>query len=209
MNPQRLSLRWLGPIVAAAALALGFSVVGPAPAAASCDGPVPSFREHATSAARIVIGDVIAVDDRAPWGDDLGRSSRFTLRVHFVLRGRAPSVMHLRDRAFLPCPDHIIVARKDDRIALALGATGFSPKITFDTVAWIRGIPPAFAGIERITVAQAFALVGLAPPETAMASQPIEPVVPLESAAVLLVGLAGWAIAWRRRFPARSSAGGR
>ena len=199
-----LPIRWLGPIVAATLLAAGLAVAGATPAFAACDGPVLSFHDYATSAARSVIGDVIAVDPGAPWTDEQGRSSRFTLRVRYVLRGQADAVLTLRDLAFQPCTDHIIIARKGDRIALALGASGFSPKTTFDTVAWIRGTPPDFAGIERITVAEALALVGLTPGDTSTASPPTEPIAPLGDVAFLLAGLAGWVVAWRWRFSTRS-----
>ncbi len=106
--------------------------------------------------------------------------------------------MTLRDLAFLPCPDHIIMARQGDRIALALGATVGSNPTTFDTVAWIRGTPPDFAGIERITVAEAFSLVGKTPPDTATAAPPPGSTLPIGGMAVLLAGLMGGVIAWRR-----------
>jgi hypothetical protein len=49
--------------------------------------------------------------------------------------------MELRDLAFLPCADHVLVVHRGDRIALALGASGFRPRITFDMAAWIKGTP--------------------------------------------------------------------
>jgi hypothetical protein len=204
MNVSRVWTQRLVTLAAATTLALGLAALGATPVAADCDGPVPSFRAYAGSADRIVIGDVIAVDPTAPWTDDQGRSSRFTLRVRYVLRGHADAVMTLRDLAFLPCADHIIIAREGDRIALALGATGFEPKITFDTVAWIRGTPPNFFdSIERITVAEVFSLVGKTAPDTSTTALPDEP-SPIGGIAVLLAGFVGGVIGWRRGVPTRS-----
>lgn len=191
--------------MAAATLALGFAAVGAPPVVADCDGSVPSFRVHAASADRIVIGDVISVDPTSPWTDDRGRSSRFTLQVRYVVRGPADAVMTLRDRAFLPCADHVILAGTGDRIALALGATGFEPPIRFDTVAWIGGTATDFAGIERMTVAEVFLLVGQTPPETATAAPSTDGTPPpIGFVAAVLAGLVGGAIAWRR-VPSRIS----
>lgn len=203
MNISGVWTQRLVTLTAATTLALGLAAVGATPVVADCDGPVPSFRDYAGSADRIVIGDVTAVDPTAPWTDDQGRSSRFTLRVRYVLRGQADAVMTLRDLAFLPCADHIIIAREGDRIALALGATGF--EMTFDTVAWIRGTPPDFFdSIERITVAEVFSLVGTTAPDTAIAVLPDEPSSPIGGIAVLLAGFVGGVIGWRRGVTNRS-----
>lgn len=192
-------IRRLTQSAAGIALALVVATAAAGPALADCDGPVPSFRDHAAEAKRIVIGDVIDVDRGAPWTDDQGRSSRFTLRVRYVIRGPAERVMSLRDRAFLPCSDHIIIARKGDRVALALDAKGFQPPITFDTVAWIRGTPPEFAGIEQTTVREAFRLVGRELPETSTAPTPVNRQPSPGVLAALLAAAVTGTILWRLR----------
>jgi hypothetical protein len=188
------------PLLLALTLAPILAAMAAGPVAADCDGFVPPFREHATAARRIVIGDVIAVDPSAPWRDDQGRSSRFTLRVRYVLRGQADSVISLRDLPFLPCADHVIEARKGDRIALALNASGFTPRITFNTAAWIKGTPPD-GGYERISVRDTFVLLDMKPPDTSIAAAGIEDPFPLAGLTVLLAGVATAVIVLLRRPP--------
>jgi len=194
-HPLRRS-RAVTPLAAAAVLALGVALVGAPGVSADCDGPVPSFREHATSADRVVIGDVIAVDGTSRWRDDNGGASRFTLRVRYVLRGPFERTMELRDLAYLPCADHILIARKGDRIAIALGASAFTPRIDFDTAAWIRGTPYPFS--ERITVAGAFSLFGLHPPDTSTVPFPADGGQAWSGFAVLMAGLVVGALVYRR-----------
>ncbi len=151
-------------MAAGIAFAAGLAAIDVAPVAADCDGPVPSFREHARQATRVVIGKVVAVDLAAPWTDSDGRSSRFTLEVQHVLRGPREPSLTLRDLEYLGCADHIITARPGDQIALALDAIGFSPPMRFNTVAWVDG-QPFGEGVERITVREAYLLLGVPLPE--------------------------------------------
>ncbi|MFI5101329.1 MAG: hypothetical protein ACHQE5_12585, partial [Actinomycetes bacterium] len=75
-------------------------------------------------ARRIVIGDVVAIASgglKSPGTD--GRSSRFTLRVRYVLRGTAPRVMEIRDVIVGDCTGDALVARMGNRVALALDGT--------------------------------------------------------------------------------------
>jgi len=138
------------------------------PVYASCDGPIPPFREFAATSPRILIGRVTAVDSTAPWRDDQGRSSRFTLDVEYVVRGESSISIDVRDAAFLPCADHIIIARVGDRIALAFDVPGLMGDETVSTIpAWISGTPMPWGGAETITVREVFSLVGKAvPPAT-------------------------------------------
>jgi hypothetical protein len=161
--------RRLASVVGGTAVAILAAVATPSMVLADCDGSVLPFREFAPTAERIVIGEVVAVDPGAPWVDAEGRSSRFTLRVEHVLRGPAADVLPLRDLAFLQCADHIILARKGDRIALAERASNPLLDFKFDTVAWIKGTPWR-DDVERISVAEAFSLIGLPLPETSTGS---------------------------------------
>ena len=168
---------------------------------------MPSFREHATSAGHVVIGDVVAVDPSSPWRDEQGGSSRFTLRVDHAIRGQFERTMRLRDLAYLPCSDHIVVVRKGDRIALAIGASGFAPRIDFSTAAWIEGTPLPFG--ERTTVPEVFTLFGLRPPDTstvtATPEQPLGRALPIS----VLAGCFAAVVAYRRtRLPGRDRAHG-
>ena len=138
----------------------------PTSALAECDGSMISFRENATLARRVVIGRVTSVDATAPWRDENGASSRFTLRVHHAIRGPFENSMTLRDLAYLNCSDHILQVRKGDRIALALGIPERGGRI--NTAAWIDGTPFPFG--ERISVRETFALFDLTPPDTATVS---------------------------------------
>ncbi len=166
---------------------------------ADCDGPVPSFREHAAKAERVVIGDVVDVDLTANWTDDEGRSSHFVMNVKYVLRGAPEPTMIFQDLEFLPCADHIVIARKGDRIALAMGITAFDPPFTFSTVAWVEGTPPDFVGIERTTVRDAFLLLALDPPADEVALQPVDEPVPVGAIAVVVIAIGvALALLWRR-----------
>lgn len=142
------------------------------PAAAECDGPVPSFREALSTAERVVIGDVITTHGAglAEGGPD-GLSSRFTLRVLYAPIGRAPAVMEIHDLPTQPCAT-VVAARIGDRIAIALGAVDFTPPVQVNSVAWIRGTPLNFPGVEVTSTFEIFSLLGLSPPDTAGASNP-------------------------------------
>jgi hypothetical protein len=165
MTHGPLAVRRFAPWTVAVILALSGLVLGPRPVSADCDGPVPPFREYATDASRVVIGDVTAVDLNSPWQDGEGGSSRFTLRVRHVIRGSADALMTFRDVPYLPCSDHIFVVHEGDRIALALGITGTAiPGETINTAAWIRGTP--WGDSEQISIAGVFDLFGLAMPDT-------------------------------------------
>ena len=79
----------------------------------------------------------------------------------------------IEDELAGPCSSYI-VAMPGDRIALALGLTN---RLLFDdkswgAVAWIRGTAIDYPGIERITVADAFRLLGLQPPDTSTITTP-------------------------------------
>jgi hypothetical protein len=170
---------------------------------ASCDGPVPSFRQFAATSPRILMGQVTAVDHTAPWRDDQGRSSRFTLQIAYVVRGESSRVIDFRDAAFLGCADHIIIARLGDQIALAFDVPGLLGDETVSTIpAWISGTPMRWGGAETITVREVFSLVGkTVPPATSTEptqstpnSAPMWPPIGF-LAACLTVGL----LAWRRR----------
>jgi hypothetical protein len=186
------------PLGAAALLAVGVIASTAGPVAAECDGPPPSFRDYAPHAARVVIGDVAAVDPTKRTDDD-GRSSWFSFRVRYVLRGEAPSLMTIRGLSFLECADHLIWARPGDRLALATGITAFNPPMTFSTAAWIKGMPP-LADFERMTTREVFEVLGLAPPDTSTGSStPPEDSLPWPAlGGALLAGVGAVAISRRR-----------
>jgi hypothetical protein len=165
-----------------------------APVAASCDGPVPSFRAVVATARRVIVGDVVGVAPSAlSAGRTDGRSARFTLRVRNVLRGEAPAVIEIRDLPTQPCAS-VVLARTADRIALAFDALDFEPPIHVNTAAWIRGTP--FSGFETITLAQVLSLVS--PPATAtLAREPKDDESPLAAILIALVGMAAFLVAWR------------
>jgi len=180
-------------------LALAVTVSGPEPASAECDGPVPSFRAVAPTAERVVIGDVVAVRPRAQ--DGSGGSSRFTLRVRFVLRGEAPKVMEINDLSTQPCAADVI-ARVGDRIALAFDGIEYTPPTRVNTVAWIRGTPPSFVGVETISLARTFQILGLSVPETSTLPGPAE-AAPHVLPWIVFVGLVSGLVGYRRFRPRR------
>jgi MYXO-CTERM domain-containing protein len=160
--------KWMALGAFAVFAAAGLTAATARPVSASCDGPIPSFREFAAAASRIVIGRVTAVDSTAPWRDDEGRSSRFTLRIDYVVRGESPATMEVRDAAFLGCADHIVIARVGDEIALAFDVPGLLGEGSLSTIpAWVKGTPMEWGGAETITVREVFSLVGkTVPPAT-------------------------------------------
>ena len=200
-------------IAALPALVVAWLIAGAAPVGAECDGPIPSFRAVAATAKRVVIGEVVAVhpSELTAEGAD-GRSSRFTLRVTDVPRGRAPKTMEIDDLPTQPCAS-IVVARVGDRLAIAFDAIDFEPPVRVNTAAWIRGVPPGtefdlLTAFESTTRAEVYALLGIEPPDTSIG--PVtdkapggSPWWPLVVAAVA-GGIAGWlggSPRWRRRGP--------
>jgi len=183
----------------ATAIAVGALAVSPLQAAADCDGPVPSFRDALATAKRVVIGDVIAVRDggvvEAAAND--GWSSRITLRVRYTPVGKAEPTMEVSDLPTQPCAG-VVQARKGDRIALAFDATDFSPPIEVNTVAWIRGTPWDYFGVETITVAEAFRLLDLTPPDTATLPEQPTQELPVGLFVALATGALAGGLAWRR-----------
>jgi hypothetical protein len=180
----------------AAAIGLTVFATSGTPADAECDGPAPSFLPALATAKRIVIGDVIEVQAGGllePQAD--GRSSRFTLRVRYVLRGDAPARMDIRDLVMQPCAGTVI-ARTGDRIAIAFDAVDFTPPIRVNAVAWIRGTPPE--GNETITQTAIFEHLGLTAPNTAIAP-PDAParLWPMGIFVLVLAGMLGFVLGWR------------
>jgi hypothetical protein len=177
-----------------AAFALGLVLARPAPVAAECDGPVPSFRRFAASAETIVVGDVVAANPSGTYTDDHGRSSWFTIRVREGIKGDAPGVLRFRDLPFLPCSDHIVRVAAGDRIALALDATTFSePPTVVNIPAWIHGEKPPWSGAQRVTRRGVWALVGMEPPATDTGAAPSTP-ARSELPLLLLAALIGAAL---------------
>lgn len=190
--------RHLIGLLVASAIVLTVGGTGAATTLAECDGPVPSFRKALGNAQQIVIGDVIAVRRGGllePQAD--GRSSRFTLRVRHVLRGEAPKLMDIRDLVTQPCAGSI-VARPGDRIAIAFDAIAFTPPMVVNSAAWIRGEPWGDS-YERITETEIFERLGLDAPDTALATpDPPAHAPPLGLLPLLVSGLVGLILAWRR-----------
>jgi hypothetical protein len=84
-----------------------------------------------------------------------------------------------------------------DRIALAFDATDFTPPIQVNTVAWIRGTPPDFVGVETITVAEVFRLLGLTPPDTSTIAERPAREHPIGLLLALAMGALAGSFAWR------------
>jgi hypothetical protein len=204
---RRSATRALGRLIALGAFTMfavaALTAATTRPVIASCDGPIPSFRQFAATSPRILIGRVTAVDSTAQWRDDEGRSSRFTLDVEYVVRGESSIVIDVRDAAFLPCADHIIIARVGDRIALAFDVPGLMGDETVSTIpAWISGTPMPWGGAETITVREVFSLVGKAvPPATSTeAARPARESAPTwPPLGVLAACLTAVWLEWRRR----------
>lgn len=190
-------------VLLATAIAFGALAVGPLQVAAECDGPVPSFRDALATAKRVVIGDVIAVRAgglvEAAASD--GWSSRFTLRVRYTPVGDAPQTMEINDLPTQPCAAGV-QARKGDRIALAFDATDFRQPVQVNTVAWIRGTPADFVGIETITTAEVFRLLDLTPPDTATLPDQRTQTLPFGLLVALAAGTLAVSLAWRPSRPA-------
>ena len=201
-------------VAALPALVGAWLIAGPGPVAAECDGPIPSFRAVVGTAKRVVIGEVVAVHPSELTAEAAdGRSSRFTLRVMDVPRGRAPKMMEIDDLPTQPCAGHVI-ARAGDRLAIAFDAIDFEPPMRVNTAAWLRGVPPGsefdlLSAFESTTRAEVYRLLGIEPPDTSVA--PVtdnapggSPWWPLVAATVAggIGGMAGWlggSARWRRR----------
>lgn len=156
---QALRATLLGCSAALVALALSLLLAGTV--VADCDGFIPPFRDHAGTAERIVIGTVTAIEPGT--GDEVARSTRFSLRVTDVLRGPDATRLEVKDLPYLPCADHLVRAAKGERIALAIDAHGFEPPITFTTIAWLDAMDPVDP-VNRITRAEVAALAASPPP---------------------------------------------
>lgn len=182
--------------VAIASVALA---IGPLEVSADCDGPFPSLRDALATARRVVIGDVTAVGNgglvEAASSD--GWSSRFTLRVVYSPVGEAATTMQISDLPTQPCADWV-VARRGDRIALAFDAKDFTPPITVNAVAWIRGV--AYSG-ETITTHEVFRLLGLAQPDTSTVALGGSPGAAWEPLMAVIAGAFAGSLAWHRRRP--------
>jgi hypothetical protein len=199
MNHGMTSIRSLvALLVAAVPMSIAVLSASAVPVSAECDGPLPSFRHAFSTAKRVVIGDVTAVQGGglAEAGSG-GRSSRFTIRVRYVVRGQAAHEIAIRDVPTQPCAPGIEAA-VGDRIAIAFDATDFTPPIQVNAVAWIRGTPPDYAGIETTSVAEIYRRIGQSPPDTTT----VEPPSLTKSAPAAVVLLAavvlGFIFGWRR-----------
>jgi len=170
-------------------LVLGLIDVAPV---AACTGPPFTFREHATEAALVVIGDVTAVDASATLTDDASRSSVFTVQVSSVVRGVGEETLVVADRWSDPCGG-LVMARTGDRLALALGVASSSWEQGLTAVAWIRGTPPDLVGMERITEREVLQLLGPKAPDTSTGSHrgPSAPVLIAGLITLLVVAVIG------------------
>ncbi|MFP5342893.1 MAG: hypothetical protein ACLGIJ_08220 [Candidatus Limnocylindria bacterium] len=163
--------------------------------AAECDGPYPSFTNAAPTASRVLIGQVVAIDpgpDAPP--DEAGRTSRFFLRGWSVLEDDRIVEERFEDVQSQPCAGYV-VGRVGDVIALAIGGRDFEPPQVVNAVAWIQGVPPQRIGIETVTIADVYMLVGRPMPDPlpmAAAAPRTSPVLPVliaaGSIALLLAG---------------------
>ena len=196
MNPLAHATSRLARFVAVAALLGAIAAVNAAPVAADCEGPLPSFRKATSTAERVVVGEVIGVEP-TPLSPTIveGRSSGFTLRVVRILRGDAPAIMEIRDLRTQPCAP-VASARTGDRIALAFDALDFEPPRRVNTIAWIRGTPPDYMGVETITLREIVSLVGLPATDTET-RVPDSQGSPRAMMLLLIAALTSVALAWR------------
>ncbi len=173
----------------------------PAPVAADCDGPYPSFREAAPSARRVVIGDVVAMEPVDQWLDMEGRSSRFTLQAWSILDGVGPVVVPVRDLVSQPCAGYLF-GKVGDQVAIAFDGRAFSNRIEVNAIAWVGGRAPDRIGIESLTVGEVFMAVGLPvpavfPPQAVSADAP-DPGPSWLPVAAVVAGLLAAAVVLRR-----------
>jgi len=195
IRPTGLVARGSSSLLMRAAFALGLALgtvsVGASPVSAACDGIPPSFRKVASTAERIVIGDVIAVGSYP---------SRFTLRVRYVPRGDAPKIMEIRDlRPLAQCAAGYVYGHMSTRIAIAFDAISLQgyQYLPANTWALIRA-PRSFKHPDRITVAEVFALAGTPLPETSTTPPAQPPPLPV-TLMVSVIASALAAGAWLRR----------
>lgn len=140
-------------------LLCAIAVLVPNAASGACNGPAPSFRHGAASASTVVIGTVTNVNELDGAGPVGGYFRAFTLRVDHLLRGEAPPLMSI-DNVPMYCAGPIQV-HPGDVIAVALGAHEFDTEVT--AVAFIAGVPHR-SDIERVTLAEAYAMTGVPMP---------------------------------------------
>lgn len=164
------------------------------PVAAECNpsGADPSFRKAASFAARILIGNVVAV---AP--DDLnaadGASFRFTVAVERTLRGPATRTLVI-DRVETGACVRWLSAKTGDRIALAMDVRASDPSVPTNTAGWLAGTPPD--AYETVTLAEVLDLAkSPSPPDTSTGPghRDASPFGPLAAVAV-------FAVAWLAAF---------
>jgi hypothetical protein len=163
--------------------------------AAECDGPYPSFTSAAPTASRVLIGQIVAIDPgpEAPL-DEAGRTSRFVLSGWSVLDDDRLVEERFEDLQSQPCAGYV-VGRVGDAIALAIDGRDFEPPQVVNAVAWVQGEPPQRSGIETVTIADVYALVGRPMPDPlpmASAAPTTSPALPLligaGSIALILAG---------------------
>ena len=168
---------------------------------AACDGPGPPFRTGAPSANTVVVGTV--VDAREPLADGpfAGYSSSFTLRVDHLLRGKAGRSIEIED-VQIHCAGPIL-ARRGNVIAIAFGAKMFGTSV--NAVGFIEGAPHR-SDIDRVSLAEAYDLVGVPMPSASEASTPFPWLPALAALAIGTLAVAAVvAFSWpgNVRFPAR------
>jgi hypothetical protein len=183
----------------------------PAPVAAECThfDPWPSFTAAASTAKRIVVGEVV----ESYANDSADNAVTFRVRVDEVLRGPLVTSLEFRDvvvsgAPLEVCDDSILRVLVGDVLAFAFDAhlPGVAEPVL--AVAWIRGTPDEFLvpGAERLTLAQARALAGLPPtdtlPEPRSGSRANLPLVPLLG---MLAGLTVLILRRRRGLVGRCS----
>ena len=205
--------------VFAGLVAIGALLAGSHPVLADCDGPFPAFRQLVKSAKTIVIGDVVAVSRGGAWDAvDGGVSSRFTLKIAFLLRGSSDATIEVDDLPTTQCAS-VVGARLGDRIALAVDGSAFDRPSGVNMVAWIDAVPPPGFGpgsisqADTFSVNEVFALIGQEMPSPRDPESPPVGAEPSQSLilpgllAATLVGAIAFAALVRRRVHAGDIAG--
>jgi hypothetical protein len=108
----------------------------------------------------------------------------------------------IEDLPTQPCAA-VVQARAGDRIALAFDASDFSPPIQVNSVAWIRGTPWDFIGVETISVPEIFRSLDLTPPDTATVPKRPTQELPVGLLVALMLGALAGSLAWRRSWLAK------
>jgi hypothetical protein len=175
--------------------AIAFLLVAAAPEVVrgECDGPYPSFREVAPSAATVIVGTVV---DAQIEGGGWDWAYRFTLQVDQVLRGSAAPMVAVRDLPSQPCAP-FIAAKAGSRIALALDGFAYEPPIKVNAVAIIDGARADDIGVDELTLEQIFAIVP--PPPAPPERNAVLDLVPAFSILGLIVLVVGGLVVWRIR----------